>query len=102
MGRLVYVREVSACLYLSRLRTVPATYMFPLTYLFHKQDREAEPRFTGPSSRGDHGGAPRGGFGGGYGPGGAGGGAAGGGGRQIYVSNVCCLLYHSFRCCTQY
>jgi hypothetical protein len=51
MGRLVYVRE----------------------------DREAEPRFTGPPSRGDFGGGGRGAFG--YG--------GAGGGRQIYVSNVC-------------
>ncbi|KAF7505291.1 hypothetical protein GJ744_001078 [Endocarpon pusillum] len=61
MGRLVYVRE----------------------------DREAEPRFTGPASRGDYGGGggggPRGGYGGGYGAGGA---TTGGGGRQIYVSNL--------------
>ncbi|KAK0101493.1 Myelin expression factor 2, variant 2 [Cadophora gregata] len=60
MGRLVYVRE----------------------------DREAEPRFTGPPAggRGGYEGAPgRGGFGGGFG-GGMGGGA--GGGRQIYVSNL--------------
>ncbi|EKD15108.1 RNP domain protein [Drepanopeziza brunnea f. sp. 'multigermtubi' MB_m1] len=64
MGRLVYVRE----------------------------DREAEPRFTGPPSGGRGGyegaiGAGRGGFGGGFGGGMAGGGA-GGGGRQIYVSNL--------------
>ncbi|KAI9796287.1 MAG: hypothetical protein M1835_004410 [Candelina submexicana] len=61
MGRLVYVRE----------------------------DREAEPRFTGPPAGGARGGyeggPPRGGYGGGYGgaPGGG-----GGGGRQIYVSNL--------------
>ncbi|KAL3426202.1 RNA-binding protein [Phlyctema vagabunda] len=62
MGRLVYVRE----------------------------DREAEPRFTAPSTSGRggyEGGAGRGGFGGT--PYGAMGGAgAGGGGRQIYVSNL--------------
>ncbi|KAI9038193.1 RNP domain protein [Aspergillus affinis] len=58
MGRLVYVRE----------------------------DREPEPRFTGPPSRGDFGGGGRGGFGGG-GFGGPGGGA-GGGGRQLYVANL--------------
>ncbi|MCJ1348469.1 hypothetical protein MMC31_006701 [Peltigera leucophlebia] len=62
MGRLVYVRE----------------------------DREAEPRFTGPSSaRGGYDGGPsRGGFGaGGYGQGG---GVAppSGGGRQIFVNNL--------------
>ncbi|KAI5298924.1 hypothetical protein KEM56_003660, partial [Ascosphaera pollenicola] len=58
MGRLVYVRE----------------------------DREAEPRFTGPPpprGGGDFGG--RGGYGGGAGPAGA---AAGGNGRQLYVSNL--------------
>ncbi|ETI24965.1 hypothetical protein G647_04335 [Cladophialophora carrionii CBS 160.54] len=64
MGRLVYVRE----------------------------DRETEPRFTGPpGGRGDYGGGPRGGGGfGGYGGGHyAGGmGAGGGGGRQLYVSNL--------------
>ncbi|OAX81823.1 hypothetical protein ACJ72_03836 [Emergomyces africanus] len=53
MGRLVYVRE----------------------------DREAEPRFTGPPARGDFGGAGRGGYGG-YASG------PGTGGRQIYVSNL--------------
>lgn len=53
------------------------------------QDREAEPRFTGPQTgRGGYdGGGGRGGFGGGFG----GGMGAGGGGRQIYVSNVCCI-----------
>ncbi|EXJ88904.1 hypothetical protein A1O3_01968 [Capronia epimyces CBS 606.96] len=63
MGRLVYVRE----------------------------DRETEPRFTGPSNRGDFAGGPRGGFGGGYGGGYGGmggGGGGGGGGRQLYVSNL--------------
>ncbi|PBP16848.1 RNA-binding domain-containing protein [Diplocarpon rosae] len=63
MGRLVYVRE----------------------------DREAEPRFTGPPAGGRGGyeggvGGGRGGFGGGFG-GGMGGGI-GGGGRQIYISNL--------------
>lgn len=62
MGRLVYVRE----------------------------DREAEPRFSNPStSRGGFEGGPgmRGGFQGGFGgPPNAG---AGGGGRQVYVANVC-------------
>ncbi|TKA79203.1 hypothetical protein B0A49_03188 [Cryomyces minteri] len=63
MGRLVYVRE----------------------------DREAEPRFTGPpgagglSGRGGYEGGPRGGYGGGFG---GGAGAMGGGGRQVYVSNL--------------
>ncbi|KAI9654362.1 MAG: hypothetical protein M1821_006678 [Bathelium mastoideum] len=60
MGRLVYVRE----------------------------DREAEPRFTGAPGRGgfEAGASRGGGFGGGsYGGGGGGG---GGGGRQIYVSNL--------------
>ncbi|KAL2371050.1 hypothetical protein RJZ57_004514 [Blastomyces gilchristii] len=54
MGRLVYVRE----------------------------DREAEPRFTGPPARGDFGGPGRGGYGG-YAPG-----PGASGGRQIYVSNL--------------
>ncbi|KLJ10262.1 hypothetical protein EMPG_14375, partial [Blastomyces silverae] len=54
MGRLVYVRE----------------------------DREAEPRFTGPPARGDFGAPGRGGYGG-YAPG-----PGAGGGRQIYVSNL--------------
>ena len=57
------------------------------------QDRETEPRFTGPPGRGgyDGGGPPtRGGFGGGHG-GGYGGHAASpvGGARQLYISNVC-------------
>jgi hypothetical protein len=57
------------------------------------QDRETEPRFTGPPSRGDFGGGG-GGFRGGYGGGGYGGGhggmggGGGGGGRQLYISNV--------------
>ncbi|KAI4164272.1 MAG: hypothetical protein LQ342_002237 [Letrouitia transgressa] len=56
MGRLVYVRE----------------------------DREAEPRFTGPApARGGYeSGPPRGGYGGGYGTA-----SSGGGGRQIFVNN---------------
>ena len=57
------------------------------------QDRETEPRFTGPPSRGDFGGGMRGGFqGGGYGGGPMGGGGGGGppgGARQLYISNVC-------------
>lgn len=70
MGRLVYVRE----------------------------DREAEPRFSNPSTT-------RGNFQGGGGPGGFGGPPhggyqgnfggppqAGGGGRQVYVANVSCLV----------
>ncbi|RVX75294.1 hypothetical protein B0A52_00647 [Exophiala mesophila] len=59
MGRLVYVRE----------------------------DRETEPRFTGPPGRGDFGGGPRGGvvYNTSYGGGGPGG---DGGGRQLYVSNL--------------
>lgn len=54
------------------------------------QDREAEPRFTTPSTaRGGFDGGPgRGGFGGGPYGGAMGG---GGGGRQIYVSNVCSI-----------
>ncbi|KAI4209725.1 MAG: hypothetical protein LQ351_007379 [Letrouitia transgressa] len=61
MGRLVYVRE----------------------------DREAEPRFTGPApARGGYeSGPPRGGYGGGYGTASSGGGG-GGGGRQIFVNNL--------------
>jgi RNA recognition motif-containing protein len=66
MGRLVYVRE----------------------------DREAEPRFSNPTtSRGGFEGGPsmRGGGGGFQGHGGFGGppGAQGGGGRQVYIANVC-------------
>lgn len=56
------------------------------------QDRETEPRFTGPPSRGDFGGGGgfRGGYGGGGGGGGYGGGPMGGGAaRQLYISNVC-------------
>lgn len=67
MGRLVYVRE----------------------------DREAEPRFSNPTTsrggfEGGMGGGPRGGghFQGGAGFGGPPGGAAGQGGRQVYVANV--------------
>lgn len=81
MGRLVYVREVSDIVFgVAR----------PTTLIHAIQDREAEPRFTGPPAggRGGYdGGASRGGFGGGFG--GGMGGVAGGGGRQIYVSNVC-------------
>ncbi|CAF9937763.1 MAG: hypothetical protein HETSPECPRED_000649 [Heterodermia speciosa] len=62
MGRLVYVRE----------------------------DREAEPRFTGPpAGRGGYEGGPaRGGFGGGGSGGGYGGPPASSGGRQIFVNNL--------------
>jgi len=64
MGRLVYVRE----------------------------DREAEPRFTGTPAggRGGYEGPPGrgGGFGGGFGGGMSAGGGAAGAGRQIYVSNL--------------
>jgi hypothetical protein len=86
MGRLVYVREV--CYLFSH---------FPLlmSLIFVKQDREAEPRFTGPpaAGRGGYEGPPgRGGFGGG-GFGGGMGAGGGGGGRQIYVSNVCYILF---------
>lgn len=53
------------------------------------QDREAEPRFTGPPSAGGRGGyeagPPRGGFGGSYGTSGP---PSGGGGRQIFINNV--------------
>jgi RNA recognition motif-containing protein len=64
MGRLVYVRE----------------------------DREAEPRFSNPStSRGGFEGGAGAMRGGGFQPGFGGppGGGAGGGGRQVYVANVC-------------
>ena len=71
MGRLVYVRE----------------------------DREAEPRFSNPTtSRGgfEGGAGPMrgGGFQGGYG--GPPGGAPGGGGRQVYIANVCDPFPSSF------
>ena len=63
----------------------------------NQQDRETEPRFVGPPTRGDFGGGPRGGGYGGYagGAGGGGGYGMGGGGggggapRQLYISNVC-------------
>ena len=61
-----------------------------------QQDREAEPRFTGPPpARGGYeSGPPRGGYGGG-GYGGVGGSYGGpppsSGGRQIFVNNVCHL-----------
>ncbi|KAI5278285.1 hypothetical protein KEM52_004742, partial [Ascosphaera acerosa] len=80
MGRLVYVREVSPAPTCSH--PVPRT---PANA--PPQDREAEPRFTGPPPpRGDYGG--RGGYGGGPG---AGYGAGVGGpnaGRQLYVGNL--------------
>jgi hypothetical protein len=66
---------------------------------FTYQDRETEPRFTGPPSRGDFGGGAgggyggRGGYGGGPGYGGGGGGGMGGGQRQLYISNVCVPSY---------
>jgi hypothetical protein len=66
-----------------------------------EQDREAEPRFTGPpgGGRGGYEGGPRGGFGGGFVPGAMGGGPGGGaGGRQIYVSNVCSQTPSCFHC----
>ena len=55
------------------------------------QDRESEPRFTGPpAARGGYeGGAGRGGFGGG----GYGGPPASSNGRQIFVNNVCLFLH---------
>jgi hypothetical protein len=89
MGRLVYVREVCVRPCSSSLGDEPLYKIeqHPLTTGWRiLQDREAEPRFTGPRSSGDFGGAPRGGFGGGYGGATA---AGGGGGRQIYISNVC-------------
>ena len=59
---------------------------------FLYQDREAEPRFTGPpTGRGGYEGPPgRGGFGGGFG-----GAPPAGGGRQIFVNNVCILNHPS-------
>lgn len=76
--------------------------MFMLTLHSSAQDREAEPRFTGPpSGRGDYGGAPRGGGGGYGGAAGYGGGppmGGGGGGRQLYVSNVCCPFIYTDNC----
>ncbi|KAI9798811.1 MAG: hypothetical protein M1825_004984 [Sarcosagium campestre] len=59
--------------------------------VYVREDREAEPRFTGPGAPGRgglEGGAGRGGYGGYGGGAGGAGGAAGGGGRQIYVSNL--------------
>lgn len=86
MGRLVYVREVSHAL------TLPKPHLLTLLDF---QDRETEPRFTGPpgGSGGGRGGfdggfGGRGGYGGGYGAG-AHGGASG---RQLYISNVCTPL----------
>ena len=79
MGRLVYVREASTNVLSTKQHHVVDA----------SQDREAEPRFTGPPAAGRGGfEGGRGGFGGGFG-GGAMVGGGGGGGRQIYVSNVC-------------
>lgn len=102
MGRLVYVREVSSPRLLWSI-TVPVFDLWStrtsctstVLTLHLPQDRESEPRFTGPpSARGGYeSGPPRGGYGGGYGGGavaGYGGGPpASGGGRQIFVNNVC-------------
>jgi hypothetical protein len=76
MGRLVYVREVSA----SGSKSDIVTNLF--------KDRESEPRFIGAT------GGNRGGFSGGMpggfnNQGGYGGPPPGAGGRQIYVANVC-------------
>ena len=65
---------------------------------FEKQDREAEPRFTAGAPGGgrggyEGGGGSRGGFSGGYGGPGGYGGSGGSGGRQIFVNNVCSLVY---------
>lgn len=73
MGRLVYVREVITSSG-SRGRNLETNFGVKL------QDREAEPRFAGQQRDS---GAGRGG------PGGAGGAA----GRQIYITNVCSVLY---------
>lgn len=68
-------------------------------YLIVVQDRETEPRFVGPPSRGGFDGGSRGGYQdrGGYGGGHHGGGmqqgGGGGGGRQLYISNVCLNLF---------
>jgi RNA recognition motif-containing protein len=74
MGRLVYVRE----------------------------DREAEPRFSNPTtSRGGFEGGPGMRGGGAFqqqGFGGPPGGAPGGGGRQVYVANVCSPFLSMFHC----
>jgi len=95
MGRLVYVREVR-CFSTIVLRNVTSREHSrghetgnTLTRLLH-QDREAEPRFTGPpTGRGGYEGPPgRGGFGGGFGGGAP---PAAGGGRQIFINNVCIL-----------
>ena len=74
MGRLVYVREVG-----NSSREENSLWKLLTRFPFN-QDRETEPRFTGPSTHSDFEGGPRSGMGGG---------ADGGGGRQLYVSNVC-------------
>lgn len=92
MGRLVFVREVCDCL--QRFKTIfhPVLDRYELSSPDNfLQDRESEPRFTGPPPvRGGYDtGPPRGGFGGGYGGGGGySGNAPPGGGRQIFVNNV--------------
>ncbi len=77
---------------LGRLRNACSNYS---TDTQRTQDRESEPRFTGPPpARGGYeGGPPRGGYAGSYGGGAAagygGGPSASGNGRQIFVNNVC-------------
>ncbi len=68
--------------------------------LTYTQDRESEPRFTGPpAARGGYeGGAGRGGYGGGGGGGGGFGGPPSGNGRQIFVNNVCPFLHCTIFC----
>ena len=102
MGRLVYVREV--CYSMSHDDHLTK----------HFQDRETEPRFTGPPTGAPRGGGPgfgggdRGGYGGGGGfggggyGGGAGSGAGGGPNRQLYISNVCPPPYSYSSFCMRY
>ena len=97
MGRLVYVREVGSFNHCIMACQMGGVVLFLIMSLL--QDRESEPRFTGPPpARGGYGGGydggpPRGGYGGGYGGGGGGyGGPPSSGGRQLFVNNVCVLI----------
>lgn len=105
MGRLVYVREVRKLPEQRATIMAPPLQILPLTRT-QRQDREAEPRFTGPPpARGSYdAGPPRGGYAGNFamggGPPSGGGGGGGGGGRQIFINNVraitlVCSLCHS-------
>ncbi|KAL8760434.1 MAG: hypothetical protein Q9199_000058 [Rusavskia elegans] len=93
MGRLVYVREVRKLPEQRATIMAPPLQILPLTRT-QRQDREAEPRFTGPPpARGSYDtGPPRGGYAGNFamggGPPSGGGGGGGGGGRQIFINNV--------------